>query len=265
MTDLFDLDKAKVKASFSSAASTYDGLAILQRKAADHLLQNYIGTDVDGKVVDLGCGTGCLTSHLIRQNSVQSMVALDIAFSMLQVARCRLASDKNLHYVCADAEALPMQAETIDWVVSNLALQWCRDIISVFNQVRRALKPGGKLVFSTFGPQTLQELKLAWDAVDQFTHINQFYSQQFLHQVLLETGFGNIKYESRSYLSSYKNVFELMRELKGIGAHNVTSGRNRAMTGKGKFNKMVDAYELSGEAGRLNATFEIMYFTAERI
>ncbi len=265
MTDIFELDKVGVRRAFSAASCSYDGLAVLQQNVAECLLREHVAGKVSGHVLDIGCGTGYLTRQILKQSAVDTMTALDIALPMLQVARCKPDPGRQaVAYVCADAEFLPVRAECMDWVFSSLALQWCRDIYLVLDNVRRCLKPGGYLTFSIFGPQTLQELRWAWAQVDGFTHVNRFFSAADLLQLLRQAGFVQERCVSHCYLSSYSDVMRLMRELKGIGAHNVTRGRNRAMTGKDRLRKMQTAYEKFRVADRLPATFEVLYLSARK-
>jgi malonyl-CoA O-methyltransferase len=192
----------------------------------------------------------------------QPIIALDIALPMLQVTRTKLADKPNVSYVCADAEQLPLDGQVVDGVFSNLALQWCVNLEAVFTDIKRVLKPGGRLVFSTFGPQTLQELKAAWKDVDDFNHVNEFYSEQQLTRFLQLAGYTEIAVETRVYISSYGSVLALMKELKHIGAHNVIAGRNKSITTKTQMQRMIAAYEQYRTSDQVTATFEVIMVTA---
>ncbi|WP_333873344.1 malonyl-ACP O-methyltransferase BioC [Methylobacter sp.] len=250
------LDKAKIKQSFAAASVTYDGVAELQRTVGKALL-SIIGTEsLAGTLLDLGCGTGFLTSELLRH--AQPIIALDIALPMLQVTRKKLAGATNVSYICADAEQLPLAEKIIDGVFSNLALQWCVNINAVFTDIKRVMKPGARLVFSTFGPQTLQELKAAWMEVDDYSHVNDFYSEQQLMHFLQLAGFSEIVIETKRYISDYDSVLALMKELKYIGAHNVITGRNMNITTRAQMQRMIAAYEQHRTGNRIPATFEVI-------
>ena len=251
-------DKAKIKQSFAAASTTYDGVAALQRTVGKALLDSPDIENLTGTLLDLGCGTGFLTSGLLTHT--RSIIALDIALPMLQVTQTKLADTPNVSYLCADAERVPLAGQSIDGVVSNLALQWCINLDVVFADIKRILKPGGQLVFSIFGPQTLQELKAAWTEVDDYNHVNDFYNVQQLTQFLEQAGYSKIKLETRVYLSSYSSVLALMRELKYIGAHNVIAGRNKNITTKTQMQQMITAYKPHGEL--IFATFEVIMVTA---
>lgn len=268
MSAVFAIDKNKVKRSFASAARSYDGLATLQRKVGLDLLSKFSLTcfsqlDDDKTFLDIGCGTGFLTHELMLKKTVKQMIAVDIAWSMLQVTRSKLQHIDDVQYICADAEQLPLFNNSVDIIVSNLALQWCQDLVSVFNGFNKILKQQGHLLFSTFGPATLQELKQAWAEVDNYSHVNDFYSTNELSVFLQQAGFKNIQVETKHYRSNYQTVIELMRELKGIGAHNVLSGRHRGITSKSRMQKMVTAYEKYRSNEYIPATYEIIMVSAE--
>ena len=262
MSAVFELDKTNVKRSFTEASETYDDLAVLQRSVGSNLLNQFAIEKLTGTVLDLGCGTGFLTGKLQNLPGYELMVALDISMSMLQMTRQKCIANDRLDFLCADIEFLPIIENSVDWFFSNLALQWCQDAQAVFDNIRRILKPKGRLIFSTFGPKTLKELKAAWASVDDYTHVNHFYSEKELIKFIGQAGLQDIHIKSRQYISKYQSVMELMKELKGIGAHNVTRGRNRGMTGKSTLLQMISNYEEMSTQGLLTATFEVIYVSA---
>ncbi len=261
MRAAFSIDKDKVRHSFSSAVSTYDGFASLQRKVGLELLDKS-DSFAEKIILDVGCGTGFLAQEILLKPFIQQMIAIDIALPMVQATKNKLEPVSAVQYICADTEKLPLLNGTVDQVISNLALQWCQNLTAVFNGFKRIFKPDGQILFSTFGPATLQELKTSWAEVDNYTHVNSFYSVDKLILFLEQAGFKDIHTEVKRYQSNYRTVIELMRELKGIGAHNVLSGRNRNMTSKTQMQKMVDAYEKHRINNFIPATYEIIFISA---
>lgn len=255
------LDKAKVKGSFAQAATTYDSVADLQRRVGQGLLTQIIQHDLAGVVLDIGCGTGFLTAQLTQIAKIKQVIGLDIALPMLQATQQKCKTE-NLLLLCADAERLPFAAQTVNHIVSNVALQWCENLTNVFADFKRVLKPEGQLLVSTFGEHTLQELKTAWAKVDSYTHVNDFYNENEIVDFLQQAGFKQIAAQSDCYLSQYESVFSLMHELKAIGAHNVSSGRRKSMTGKAKLEKMIAEYEVLRSDDLIPATFEVITVSA---
>ncbi|NOQ65101.1 MAG: methyltransferase domain-containing protein, partial [Methyloprofundus sp.] len=207
------LDKQQIRQSFANASQSYDAMASLQRKVGRELLTK-VSLTPDALVLDIGCGTGFFTEQLKERALLKNIIALDIALPMLLKTQQRLA-DNRVALVCADAEQLPFATQSMDGLVSNLALQWCLGIEELFADVQRILRKEGQFVFSTFGSSALCELKAAWAEVDDSPHVNEFCHLETLQQKLIAAGFSNIQLESKTYQRKYANVIELMRELKG--------------------------------------------------
>ena len=256
------LDKHKVRQSFSSAAKTYDSLATLQRRVGRELLALFMEESSDNLILDVGCGTGFITQEILSRSPKQKVVTLDIALSMLQATKAKLESEKTVYYIGADAEYLPFLDDSVDSIVSNVALQWCQNLTAVFTGFNKVLKPNGQVFFSTFGASTLKELKQSWAEVDCYQHVNDFYSMGEIEVFLQQAGFVDIQIEKKYYPSTYLTVLDLMRELKGIGAHNVLSGRNKSLTSKTQMQKMIAVYEQYRDGGLIPATYEIIVISA---
>jgi len=252
-------EKQGVKRSFSRAASQYDEIATLQKEIGSSLLAHLPSECLrEKRVLDVGAGTGFCSAKLAAM--MDEVIVLDIAPGMLNEAKKRVLG--TARYICGDAEALPLRGESIDVIFSNLALQWCVNLDALFSELYRVLKPGGLLLFSSFGPSTLRELKLAWQSVDQHSHVNEFYSIQDLSQKMCRHGFVSPVLETEMKKIRYASALSLMRELKGIGAGNVTLGRFRGMTGKTKLQRVVKRYEEFSLEKEILATFELLYGSA---
>lgn len=254
-------DKQWVGRSFGQAAERYDGLAGLQRCVADTLLEELFQrmTGIEPlTLVDVGAGTGYPTRQLREHWPESRMVVLDLAEGMLQVARRRLAEYENLRFVCGDAERLPLADGSADLIFTNLALQWCNHLPTALQEFHRVLKPGGRMAFSTFGPTTLHELRLAWATVDEYTHVSHFPPVDQFHQTLRSDHWTECTLGSNILGLKYPNVMELMRELKGLGARNMTHDRPRHLQGRSAWQRMMNAYPVDLNTQSISATFEII-------
>ncbi len=255
------LDKPKIRHSFTAAAAGYDAAAMLQRQVGGLLLNKYPLQIYPGMILELGCGTGFLTRLIAGQAAKRAVLALDIAMTMLTAAR-RKNAGMSIDYLCADAEKLPVATGTIQQIYANLVMQWCEDLPAVFADCRRVLKAEGQLVFATFGPATLQELKAAWATVDDYTHVNQFYSAEQVSNFLASAGFIEISSETLVFQCRYASVMALMRELKGLGAHNVNSTRNPKATTRQQLQAMIENYESSKLDEEIVASYEVIFMRA---
>ena len=261
MTDPYLIDGGRVRRSFGRAARNYDAAAVLQSRVRAELLDRLEVVRLEpAVVVDLGAGTGHASLALKRRYRGAQVVALDLAPGMLQEAGRRQTLLRRFRRVCADAASLPLRAARVDLVFSNLMLQWCNDPDAVFRECRRVLKPGGLLTFTTFGPDTLVELRRAWAAAgDGHTHVNRFIDMHDLGDALVRSGLAEPVLDVERYTLTYATVRDLMRDLKAIGAHNATDGRPRGLTGRGTFERMAAEYESHRREGRLPATYEVVF------
>jgi malonyl-CoA O-methyltransferase len=229
------------------------------------------GPATGGTVLDLGCGSGAATAALRARQPIGGswgrgkgqVIALDIAPGMLREAGRHQRPWRRFARVAADAAQLPLVAASVDVVFSSLMLQWFADPALVFAEVARVLRPGGLLLFATFGPDTLRELRAAWDDADpQGVHVNRFIDMHDLGGALQGTGFAEPVLDVDRHRVLYPDVRALLAELKTIGAHNVNAGRARALTGRRRFETMVASYETLRLPGGLPATWEVVYGTA---
>jgi malonyl-CoA O-methyltransferase len=260
-------ERAGVRRAFDRAASTYDAAAALQREIADRLLErlDYIRI-TPLRVLDLGSGTGYATTPLRQRYAGAHLVSLDLAASMLTRARAatepswfkQLLSPARMDWLCADGEALPLAAASVDLVFSNLALQWCNPM-RLFAEAVRVLRPGGLLLFSTFGPDTLKELRAAFTAVDGKPHVNQFIDMHDLGDQMVRARLADPVMDMEHLTVTYTELSALLRELKDIGAHNVLPGREQGLMGKSRWARLGEAYERFRQDGRLPATYEVVY------
>lgn len=254
------IDKRQARLAFSRAAAHYDEVAALQREIAGRMLDRleYI-LHQPTVVLDVGAGTGDATHALMQKYHTAQTVALDFALPMLQQTRLRESSSKTPLCLCGDAERLPLADGSVDMIFSNAALQWCNDLQGTFREFLRVLRPNGMLLFSTFGPDTLMELRASWAAVDGTSHVSPFLDMHNIGDAMLEAGLAEPVVDVDRLQLTYEDVPSLMRDLKTLGAHNVTRDRQRGLTGKGRLRKMCEAYEQFRQNGRLPASYEVVY------
>jgi malonyl-CoA O-methyltransferase len=277
MNTLFD--PRQVRRAFSRASASYASAAKLQAEIETRLLESldYYAEGREGDaqtpslVVDLGCGPGRASRAIQQRWPKVQVLALDLAMPMLRqhdaeasaFARAlpgplaRLLA-RGPARVCADARALPLVDHSVDLLFSNLCLQWVEDLPAVFAGFRRVLKPGGMLVLSTFGPDTLYELRSAFADADAIPHVSPFASIAQFGDALIASGFRNPVLDRDDLVTRYDDLPGLMRELRAIGATNALHARRHTLTGKTRFANAASAYEVFRDGDRLPATWEII-------
>ena len=255
------LDKQMTRRHFDRAANTYDAAAVLQQEVASRLVDRLEYIKINpSRALDVGSGTGFITKDLLKRYPKSQVVSLDLAFNMVQKSRAQGSWLRKPHAVCADAEQLPLKADCTDLILSSLMLQWSNDVDALFRGFHHVLAPNGLLLFSTFGPDTLKEMRQSWEQVDQQPHTSTFADMHEVGDALLEAGFINPVMDMEMITMTYQTVRQLMRDLKNIGASNTHHQRQKGLMGKVKLHAFEQAYHtFKTEEGLLPATWEIIY------
>lgn len=257
----FAVDRRLLRRAFQGAATRYEQAAIVQREIGNRLLERLDLLKIDPAVIlDLGCGTGLITAQLCKKYRRARIIGLERAPAMLRIARQRAPWLQPVRAIVGEPEALPLASASCDLIFSNLALQWCEDLETVFIELRRVLKPGGALFFTTLGPDTLLELRRSWQAVDDMNHVNAFFDMHDIGDALRRVGLAEPVLDVERLTLTYPRLEGLLSDLKSLGAANLTAGRRHSLTGKGRWQAMRTAYERFRRAdGLLPVSCEIVY------
>jgi malonyl-CoA O-methyltransferase len=277
--DIYRIDKMRARTAFGRAADTYDAAAVLQKLVREEMLGRLELIKLNPQVIlDAGCGTG-LASHALQKRYPKSQVlSLDFAYPMLEKTRQTFRSAGLVHklkslfggnkqnLLCADIEALPLADSSVGMVWSNVAIQWCNNLDAALQEFQRVLQPEGLLMFSTFGPDTLRELRAASDAASNNGHtsVSRFIDMHDIGDAMVRAGFSAPVLDVERFTLTYDDAKSVMRDLKSIGAHNATDGRARGLLGRGYFARLEAQYEQFRQDGKLPATFEVVYGHAWR-
>ncbi|MEI7036868.1 malonyl-ACP O-methyltransferase BioC [Fulvimonas yonginensis] len=255
----FHLDRAQVRRNFSRAAASYEQHDALQREVqADLLGRLDFYLQVPERVLDVGAGTGRGSALLKKRWPKAQVIALDLAQPMLEAARRHQSLLRPFQRVCAEATRLPFPDHSVDVLHSNLCFQWIDDLPALFGECVRVLRPGGLLAFSSFGPDTLKELRAAWAAVDQRSHVSRFLDMHDVGDAMLNAGLRDPVLDVARYTLTYSSPRALLKELKGLGATHADQARERHLTGKAHYRAMLAAYEAMRVDGRIPATWEVV-------
>ncbi len=258
-----DQQKNRIQRHFDAKAIRYESSAVLQRQVCEDLLQRIDLTCIKpDKIIDVGCGTGWGTQGLLNKFKKAKVISLDLSPEMLKQTRKKGGWLRKPELLCADAEDIPLEDESVDLVFSNLMLQWC-DYQKVFTEFKRILKPNGLLMFTTFGPDTLKELKQSWAQADDFAHVNEFTDMHDLGDELIQVGLAEPVMDMDMMTLTYQDAMSVMSDLKAIGANTTLNTQKksaeRGLVTPSKLKRVIDAYEAFRSDGQLPATYEVVY------
>ncbi len=277
-----EVDARAVRRAFGRAAATYDAAAVLQREVGARMATRLdVVKLAPATILDAGCGTGEAIGALCLRYPAARVVALDLALPMVAAARERVRGGRSLlqrllpwrrndgsatpGFACGDIGALPFGAAAFELVWSNLALQWINDLPGAFGELRRVLRVDGLLSFTTFGPDTLREIRAAFAAVDGHTHTNRFADMHDIGDMLVHAGFADPVIDMETITLTYGDARAMLQELKAIGATNATQGRGRGLMGKARLARVLVRLEALASEGRIPATFEVIYGHAWKV
>ncbi|WP_157729694.1 malonyl-ACP O-methyltransferase BioC [Bacterioplanes sanyensis] len=253
-------DKRLVARQFSRAANSYDSAAEVQRYALEQLL-DLIPTQARGHWLDIGCGTGSAVPLLLHRGA-EHVTGVDMASGMLDYARqhhSQMAAD----WLLADADQVPLATHSASGILSSLMLQWSEDPTATLREWYRLLVPGGYLAVATLLPGTHEEIRSAWQAINQRPHVNRFCPQQTLREALSEAGFTLQTEHQQQYQQCFQDVTTLLRSLKAIGATNVNPGRASGLGGRQALRQLEQHYP-SNSLGQYPLSYHIYWWLARK-
>ena len=243
---------------FDRAAATFDEADFVHAVTREGLFARLSPLIVDARrILDLGAATGSASPQLRKRYAGAQIVSLDISRSMLLEAmrkRSRFSFARPLS-VQANASNLPFHDDSMDLVFSNLMLPFADRLEDVFSEVARVLREGGVFAFATLGPDSLTEIGRAWNEVDDHAHVNRFLDMHDLGDALVRSRLRDPVLDVDRVSIQYDSPGKLFADLTNVGGRNALIQRNRSLTGKGRFEKMLDV--LAGESGNKKLTLEL--------
>ncbi|MBU2737377.1 malonyl-ACP O-methyltransferase BioC [Acidithiobacillus concretivorus] len=256
----YQLEKRAIRRAFDQAAGSYEASAVLQDQVGQQLIERLDLVKLEPQwILDLGSGTGLQSRRLNRRYPKARLLAVDLAAGMLQQARLRKSWRQRQHFCQGDAEHLPLATGSMDLLFANMSIQWCNDLDRVLREFARVLRPGGLLMFSTLGPDTLTELRQSFARLDDQPHVIQFMDMHDIGDALVRQGYEMPVLDVEHFQLTYAALEDLLRDLRSIGATNATVQRPRGLLTPGRLQILRDAYEQFRKDGRLPATYEVVY------
>jgi malonyl-CoA O-methyltransferase len=247
-------ERRATRRAFARAAATFDAACAVHDEIRARLLERLDYLRVDPRIaVDVGCATGRGALALAERFPAARVIALDSSIAMVRAARARVPP----FVVAAEAERLPLAAGCAQLLFASLVLPFC-DPRAVFAEASRVLADGGLLLFATLGPDTLQEVRRAWAAVDRGIHVHAAFDMHDIGDLALAAGLVDPVLDADRLVLTYADSAALFRDLAQCGAVNVAAGRARGLTGRGRWAAFEGALRDAQRAERLEITVEIV-------
>lgn len=259
------LDKRQIAHAFSRAAQSYDAAAVIQHAVREEQLDRLNLLRLEPKrILDLGSGTGKGSSALSQRYKRSDIIALDLAHGMSVLHKKALPRFRNrIRPLCADQDQLPIADNSVDMIFSNLALQWSQSLDHALQECRRVLSEEGVICFTTVGPDTLIELRQAWQSVDEDqVPIHQFLDMHDIGDAMIRAGFAEPVLDVERYTLTYPNLRSLLDDLKAIGATYADAQRSTSRLTRSKLKALSQSYEAHRLDGSLPLSYEVVFVQA---
>jgi malonyl-CoA O-methyltransferase len=229
------VDARAARRRFDRAAPSYAQASRLESEVGARMLQrlDYVRL-APARILDAGCGPAPQAAALRKRYPGAQLLALDFSLPMLARARApgllaRLRGARRPAAVCARLERLPLAAGSVQLVWSNMALHWVPEPRAALAEFQRVLAPEGLLMFSTLGPDTLQELRAAAGEA----RVHRFADMHDLGDWLLAAGFSAPVMDTETINLAYRDMPRLFADLRASGQVNARADRPRGLAGKG--------------------------------
>jgi malonyl-CoA O-methyltransferase len=240
------IDRRAARRRFQRAAPTYEKAARLEAEVGARMLERLDYIKLAPRHI-LDAGSGPPGGALGKRFPHARVIALDFALGMLRPPRRFSFFRNDSLSVCADLERLPLAPASVELVWCGMALHWLSEPLAAFREFARVLAPEGLLMFSTLGPDTLKELRVAAGAA----RVHDFADMHDLGDLLLAAGFADPVVDMEMIEIEFQRG-DLLADLRASGQTSARADRQRGLAGRRFLEQLRGAL-----APR--ATFEVVY------
>jgi malonyl-CoA O-methyltransferase len=239
----------RIQFNFSKYAHVYDKHAQLQNKMAEKLA-SFLPNVMPEKVLEIGCGTGMFTKYLLAKPAKQIFLN-DISDQMIKRMKLNLSLPPYIQIITGNAEFLKFKP--VDMITANAVFQWFSDPRGILNRLKTCIKPNGRLVFSTFGPSSLKELR----KIASLNSPIPLYSENKWIDLIKETGMNLSSSKKEKYKIFFPSALQLLKNLQQIGA------APTRMASSKELRRIINDYDQAYLTKQgVYANWELLYFSA---
>ncbi len=237
--------KKHIITGFNRGAETYTEAAHLQAKVARNLSHQLCHITAEN-ILEIGCGTGLLTQHLVQAFPKAHFMLTDISPSMIEQCRNRMKGLSNTNWACVDGEHLD-KSPFFDLIVSSMTFHWFKELDVSLTNIKQKLKKGGRLVFAMLTENSLREWR------DMCNHFNYpIATIHFPSVTRLKKQFPQLKLHTEVIRETYSNTYAFLKTLKLLGATAAREGYTQLTSNK--MRKLIRHFDRE-----IEITYEVVY------
>lgn len=261
----YAIDARSARRRAEAAARSYLDAARLEQEVGKRMLErlDYVKL-TPRRILDAGSGPSPQVIQLAQRYPKAGLIALDFSLSMLRESQPRsllerLTGRGRRVAVCADLGRIPLASRSMSLLWSNMALHWASDVPAALIEFHRVLEIGGLLMFSSVGPDTLKELRSAFDQMAGPQRVHRFIDMHDLGDMLVAAGFEAPVMDAETITLTYADVDSMIADLRHTGQTCVLQSRARGLLGPRRWKHVRATLEQAMRDGRLPATIEVVY------
>jgi malonyl-CoA O-methyltransferase len=261
-----ELASDSIARNFSAAAGTYDDWALSQQLSADRLIAKLSPVDAPGPILDIGCGTGQLTSRLLDCYGGHDILGIDLAPEMVAFCRERWRAHPRMRFEVADGETFSW-SKPFALMTSNCVLQWFRDVSASVARLAAQLVPGGLFAAAIPVKDSLPELVGCYQAVTGGGLPGFNFRPEECYEDALRQGGLTLRHGANETVQvGYPTALDVLRSFRGIGA-TLQQAKGYQPLSYGQTRNLTRRYaKLYGHPdGGVSVTYQMLFLIAEKV
>jgi len=213
--------KGNPENGFNRFAGSYDQFARIQAIAAFELagiIKRYKHLIPRDNVLELGCGTGLLTEHLLDLFPESKIIASDLSAGMLDIQKLKFSDHKRLQTALIDANQIPVSITEMGCIASGFTLQWLTHPVGSIQQWMNAMHTDGLLFLSWLGNGSFPEWKAMSSEVNVIYSGNVLPGREIVDEIQRISKLDVLEYRVENKEIVFDSSLSFFKSIRNIGA-----------------------------------------------